>query len=216
MTEEVNPPRRRYDASGRKARARRTRDEITEAARQLFESDGYTRTKIVDVAHAANVSPETVYKAFGSKAGLLHAAVTAAIRGDTDSAPLRRRPAIDAIRKESDVRRQLEMYGDLLAEINPRLAGLLRVIRETETGDPEIAALHAQLNSDRLHGMSEFARQLTDNGSLRPEVSTHEARDVLWTLNSPELYELLVLQRGWPPTRYARWVAHALKAALLD
>jgi hypothetical protein len=42
-----------------------------------------------------------------------------------------------------------------------------------------------------------------------------EARHVLWTLNSVEIYDLLVLQRGWAPERYGRWVADALIAALL-
>jgi hypothetical protein len=42
-----------------------------------------------------------------------------------------------------------------------------------------------------------------------------EARDLLWTYNSPELYELLVLRRGWTPQRYGRWLADALTAALL-
>ena len=41
------------------------------------------------------------------------------------------------------------------------------------------------------------------------------ARDVLWTYNSAEVYDLLVLQRGWTPHRYGRWIAGALVAALL-
>jgi AcrR family transcriptional regulator len=215
MTGEVNPRRRRYDASGRTARAQRTREEIAEAAQQLFVADGYGSTKIVDVAAAAEVSPETIYKAFGTKAGLLRAALTASIRGDAGSTPLRRRPAIEAIREEADPRRQLQLYSELLATVNPRLSGLVRVMREAEAGDPAIAAVHAQLDADRLDGMSEFAAQLADHGSLRPGVSMPEARDVLWTLNSPELYELLVHDRGWTPERYGRWVADALAAALL-
>ena len=35
------------------------------------------------------------------------------------------------------------------------------------------------------------------------------------TCNSPEVYELLVLQRGWAPERYGRWAADTLAAALL-
>jgi hypothetical protein len=46
-------------------------------------------------------------------------------------------------------------------------------------------------------------------------VSVNEARDVLWTYNSAELYDLLVLHRGWSPKRYGRWIAEALIAALL-
>jgi hypothetical protein len=100
--------------------------------------------------------------------------------------------------------------------VNSRLAGLARVMREAATSDPEIAAALAQLKEDRLDGMSEFAALLTDRGALRDGISEEEARDVLWTLNSPELYELLVLDRGWTPTQYGRWIAHALTAALLD
>lgn len=216
MIEDVNPPRRPYDGSGRQARARQTREEIAEAAQRLFEENGYARTTIVDVAQKANVSPETIYKAFGSKGALLGAVVTASIRGDTDAAPLRRRPVIDAIRQEQDPRRQLEMYGSLLAEVNPRLAPLVRVMREAAPGDPGIGAALVQLRANRLEGMSEFAALLADRGALRPSISKQEARDVLWSLNSPELYELLVLERRWSARRYGRWIAQQLAAALLN
>ena len=33
-------------------------------------------------------------------------------------------------------------------------------------------------------------------------------------LQLPEVYELLVVQRGWTPERYGRWVADTLTAAL--
>ena len=52
-------------------------------------------------------------------------------------------------------------------------------------------------------------------GHLRDGISVQVARDVLWTYNSAEVVELLVLQRGWTPKRYGRWVADALIAALL-
>jgi len=214
MRENVKP-RRRYDASGRRARARQTRDEITEAARRLFEHNGYAATNVAQVAREANVSPETIYKAFGSKATLLGAVVTAMIRGDTEAAPLRQRPVIDAIRNEQDPHRQLEMYGKLLAEVNPRLAPLVRVMREAAPADPEIATVLAQLKANRLEGMAEFAALLATRGALRHGVSRQHATDVLWTLNSPELYELLVVERGWNPRRYGRWIAQQLAAALL-
>jgi AcrR family transcriptional regulator len=214
MSESVKP-RRRYDASGRRARAQQTRDEIAEVARQLFVENGYTGTTIADVARQASVSPETIYKAFGSKRALLDAAVTSSIRGDTEATPLRARPEIDAIRQEPDPRRQLEMYGHLLAQVNPRLAPLVRVMREAASSDPELAAALSELNGNRLESMNEFASLLARRRALRPGISKPRARDVLWTLNSPELYELLVLERGWSDREYARWVASQLTAALL-
>ena len=59
-----------------------------------------------------------------------------------------------------------------------------------------------------------IGRAVEDDGILRPGISTTEARDVLWTYNSAELFQLLVLERGWSPKRYGRWIAEALIAAL--
>ena len=215
MIEDVKHSRRRYDASGRRARALQTRDEIAAAARRLFQHNGYAATTVAQIAREANVSPETIYKAFGSKAALLGAAVAAAIRGDNQATPLRQRPVIDAIRNEQDPHRQLQLYGKLLAEVNPRLAPLVRVMREAAPADPEIDAALTQLKANRLEGMDEFAALLAARGALRHGVSKQQATDALWTLNSPELYELLVIERGWNPRRYGRWIAQQLAAALL-
>src|ERR1700742_476257 len=102
---DVVKPNRRYDSSGRRARAQQTRDEIARTAQRLFLEHSYARTTIADVAREAGVSPETIYKAFGSKRALLDAAITSSVRGDTEATPLRGRSAIDAIRQERDPRR---------------------------------------------------------------------------------------------------------------
>lgn len=215
MPEDVKPSRRRYDASGRRARARQARTEIITAARRLFEQNGYAATTVADVASQANVSPETIYKSFGSKANVLAAVVAAAVRGDSEATPLRERPVIDAIRDEQDPNRQLELYGTLLAQTNPRLAPLVRVMREAAPADPEIADALAQLNANRLEGMRELAALLAARGALKRGVSRQQATDALWTLNSPEVYELLVVERGWNARRYGRWITQQLAAALL-
>jgi AcrR family transcriptional regulator len=208
--------KRSYDASGRRARAQRTRAEIVEAAHRLFIANGYAGTAITDIAREAAVSPETIYKAFVSKGALLGAVVRTAIRGDSGEAPLRERPEIDTIRRETDPARQLDLYGNLLADVNPRLAPLYALMREAAPANDDIAGELVRLNDDRLASMTEFAGLLHARGALRPGVSRAEARDVLWTLNSPEVYELMAIRRGWAARRYGRWVAHTLKAALLS
>lgn len=69
--------------------------------------------------------------------------------------------------------------------------------------------------TERLTGMTHSAHELHEQGHLRGDVSLDDARDILWTYNAAELYELLVIRRGWTPDRYGRWVADALGAALL-
>ena len=209
-------PRRRYDSTRRREQAQRTRRAILEAAGCLFAERGYGSTKLTAVAEAAGVAVDTVYAAYGSKAGLLRALVTTALRGAEDGVPLRQSSAIGAIRAEPDARRKLTLYGELLAEVNPRLAPLARVLREAASTEPEIAQMWADLQDDRLDGMREFAAHLKNAGALRAGVSQAQARDVLWALASPELHDLLVRARGWSAKRYGAWVAEQMMAALVD
>ena len=51
--------------------ARESQDAVLDAAQHLFLSHGYAPTTMAAMAAAAQVSVETVYKAFNSKPGLL-------------------------------------------------------------------------------------------------------------------------------------------------
>ena len=208
-------PRRRYDASGRRARAQRTREDVIEAARRLFVERGFVATTVNDIAAAAHVSAETIYKGFGSKTALVAAVARALIRGDADATPLRERPVIAQIRAEPDPRAQLQRYARLLAEVQPRVAPLVAVIREAARSDVALEETLRELEADRLEGMTEFASQLAKAHALRAGVTARTAADVLWTFNSPEIYELLVVRRRWSLARYEKWTADQLAAALL-
>lgn len=208
-------PHRRYNSSRRQAQARLTRHDILEAARNLFLERGYAATTISSVAEAAGVSTETVYKAFRSKAGLVKAVFDVAIVGDEEPVAMLERDRVKRMLQEPDARKKLLMYGEHLAEAGPRAGQLQLLIRSAAVSDADASITWSQMIEERLRGMTEIARHLQEGGHLRPGVSLEEARDVLWTYNSVELYDLLVLQRGWDPQRYGRWIAKALTAALL-
>jgi AcrR family transcriptional regulator len=207
--------RRRYDSTRRREQARHTREAIIEAARELFLDSGYARTTMSAVAKAAGVSMESVYKGFGNKARLLKAVFDVAIVGDHEPVPMLQRERVQRIRAEPDPRRKLEMYGEHLASAGPRAGPLQLLVRSAAANDPEAAKVWQQMVQERLVGMGEFARHLYEGGFLRTDVSLEEARDVLWTYNSVELYDLLVVQRGWTSKHYGQWIARALIAALL-
>ena len=63
--------------------------------------------------------------------------------------------------------------------------------------------------------MTAFATHLHEGDHLRPGLTVDEALDLLWTISSPEQYELLVLERGWTLTQYRDFLAGALTALLL-
>jgi hypothetical protein len=50
---------------------------------------------------------------------------------------------------------------------------------------------------------------------LRPGLSRERAIDLVWAIASPEMYDLLVLQRGWSPADCSDWVTNAITTALL-
>ena len=205
--------RRRYDSSGRRERARQTRDLITDAARQLFLADGYAATTVAAIAAAAGVSVETIYKSFGGKPGLVRAIVEKGLAGQ---GPVPAEQRSDHIRDtEPDPRRILAAWGTFTSEIAPRVAPILMLARDAAASDPEVALTLEQISAARLDRMALNARGLFEAGHLRPEITPGEAGDIMWTYSSPELYELLVLRRGWSADRYGRFVGQALIAALL-
>lgn len=205
--------RRHYDSSGRRKRARQTRDLIADAARQLFLADGYAATTVAAIAAAAGVSVETIYKGFGGKPGLVRAIVE---KGLTGEGPVPAEQRSDHIRDtEPDPRRILAAWGAFTSEIAPRVAPILMLARDAAASDPEVALTLEQISAARLDRMALNARGLFEAGHLRPEITPDEAADIMWTYSSPELYELLVLRRGWSADRYGRFVGQALIAALL-
>ena len=214
MSGDVKGPRR-YVAPRREEQARATRWAVLTAARARFLADGFASTTVAAVAADAEVSVPTVYKLFGTKSGLAKAVFDVAIAGDDEQVAVRDRARIQRVREETDGRRKLELYADHLVATLPEHVPLQLVILEAAGTDPEAALVWQQLQGERLRGMTMFAEHLRDGGHLRTGVSTAEARDVLWTYNSAELYRLLVIERGWSIRRFGRWVAAALIAALL-
>ena len=208
-------PRRRYDTSGRRETARRNRRNVLAAARRQFLETGYAGTTLAAIAAEAGVSVETIYKGFRNKPGLLKAVFDVAVVGDDEPVPLQQRDSVRRNMAEPDPRRKLAAYADHLAELQPRAAPVQLLARSAAATDDEIEAVWHQMREERLMGMTAFARHLDEHGHLRTGVSVEEARDILWTYNSPDLYELVVLQRGWSPARYARWIEASLVAALL-
>jgi AcrR family transcriptional regulator len=186
---------------------------IDEAERLFLGGDGYSATTISAVAAGAGVSPDTIYKSFGGKAGLVRAIRARALLGQ-GPIPAEHR-SDDLHRRLRDPREIIGGWGALAAEVAPRVAPILLLVREAAIADPEVKELQEEVDADRLRRMTDNARQLADAGHLREEVTLAEAADVLWTCSAPELYELLVLRRGWTAERYGRFIADTMIQALL-
>jgi AcrR family transcriptional regulator len=158
------------------------------------------------------VSPETIYKAFGTKAELAKAVFDLVIGGDEDL-PVSQQAQARAIRAEPDVGRKVTMYVDGYVERAQRSASVQMLIRDGRHVDESLGIVWQQLMDEALRGMGMLARHLAETGRL--QVSVEEARDILWNYISVDQYERLVLQRGWSIERFATWLRQALNASLL-
>ncbi len=216
MTEGVKT-RRPYKSRRRREQAAATRRDILAAAGTLFRDRGYRGTSMPVIASEAGVVVETVYRAFGSKAGLFRAVMEAVLAGGAERAdvPVEERPAIRAVIEEPDPRRQVALYVATQPGIHRRAGPLLRALLGASATDPELAALWNEMETWRLGGQARFVGMLAERGRLRRGLSVDAARDVVWTLCSLQVYDLLVVARGWSPEQYKEWLTLALQRELL-
>jgi len=210
----VTKVKRSYDASGRREQARARRLAVVLAARDLFERDGFRLTTIAAVAVRAGVSPESVYKGFGSKAALAKAVFDMVIAGDDEPVPVAERPAMRAVRDEPDVHRKIAMFVEGLAQRQARSARVQILIRDGRHVDDSLAPVWAKLTDEGLAGMTMLGRHLLQTGQLRDGIDPDEVRDVLWNYLAIDHYERLVLTQSWPHERYSQWLAHSIISAI--
>jgi AcrR family transcriptional regulator len=199
---------RQYRSSVREQQARATRQRILDAAEGLFGARGWAGTGMRDVADAAGVSVETVYKNFPSKAELLHRVVDVLVVGDDEPIPLAQRDAYLAI-GTGDLAERAQAAAALVTGINSRHAPIVPAMREAASSEATMAALIAELYDRRR---LEFSR----GGSLvAGRQVTDTETDGLWAVLSVDVYLLLTRHRGWTDEAYRIWAADSV-VALLD
>jgi AcrR family transcriptional regulator len=208
--------RRTYDSRSRRQAATATRQSIIEAARRVFLDKGYAAATMAAIAQSGGVALDTVYATVGKKPSLFQLLIETAISGSDTPVAAAERDYVRAIRAETDAARKLKLYAAALRRIQPRLAPLVRVLQGAAAFDPELAALWRGISQRRAKNMRLLAKELSATGRLRRRLSVARAADVIWSMNSPEFYLLLVEQRRWSPEEFERWLADALIRLLLE
>ena len=206
---------RRYDSSRRREQAAATRQEILEAAQRLFEDRGYAATTIAAIAGEAGVATKTVYLAFETKGGVLRGVWNLLLRGDQHEVPVAQRRWYREVLEEPDPVRKLQLNARNARRVKERIGSILRVIREGAAADAQVAELWARIQSDFHENQYAIVRALADAGGLAEGLTPQAAADVLWTLNHPDVWHLLVDERGWSAAEWEGWFAETTVRLLL-
>jgi AcrR family transcriptional regulator len=208
--------RRAYDASARQAQSAETKQRIIEAARALILERGYRATTVAAIAADAGVNADTVYALVGRKPTLLRELIEQAVSGTDRAVVAEERPHIMAIVAEPDPATKITLYAKAMRHTHARLAPLLLALRDASSTEPEAKEVWQEISDRRALNMRKFIGEIRDAGGLRAGLSINDAADTVWVMNSPEVYVLLTIDRGWTPLRYERWLADSWKRLLLE
>jgi AcrR family transcriptional regulator len=208
--------KRSYNSPRRREGAEATRLAIVAAAGRLFAERGYAATSIEDIAVAAAVGRATVFSAVGGKPELLKEAYRLAVRGGANAnTPLGQQSRSRRISADPDAHKFFAGYAGVMVEVGRRLAPLYEAVRAAAHADPEARELWHVITEERRTAATGIVRRLAERDALLHSLDRQSASDILWVLNDPGLYQLLVLQRRWTERRFRAWLTHAMQTQLL-
>lgn len=182
-----------------------TKTAILDHAERLFVRDGYAATTMQRVAKHAGLPVETVCTVFPSKFRLMRALRDRALYGT------RAHERSDEMRaRETDLREIYRNWAAFSKEIAPRVSPLLLIIRDAAATDRDMEVLRKEWDDARFERMVGNAARVAELGVKDPD----RARDIMWLLTSPEVYDLLVVKRGWSIEAYGDFIEQVLAGTL--
>jgi AcrR family transcriptional regulator len=197
------------------ARTRLARRAVVDAARELFLERGYAATTVEAISERADVPPATLYRLFTSKLGVLRQLLDISIAGDDRPLAVPDRPEVAPVFAADDPVAVVRGAAGITTAINQRTNDVYGVLVGAAGSDPDAAELLADIREQRNQGQRQIVRALQRMHALRADVKTRDADDRVHALMSPEMYRLLVVDRGWSADRYCDWLASTLAQQLL-
>lgn len=199
--------KRPYRSPLRQEEARRTRERVARAALRLFARRGFVETTVAEIARTSEVAAPTVYAAFGSKAGIL------LFLEEWLGSQAQPSAMLDQVRSLEDPHRQLRVIMGFYRKLYQRLRDLIRVVR-IAGAHPEVAPLWERVHQRRRSFWGQMVLDWSRRGVLR--IPAQEAKDILCSLVSSEVYWLFVVESGWSPQRFWRWLQGTIEMLILQ
>jgi AcrR family transcriptional regulator len=200
---------RSYYSLVRSKQADHTRARIAAAARKLILSRGFEAATVQAIAREAGVAVPTVYAVFGSKRRILAELVDRARYGPEFQ------KLIGEVEKIDDPVARLRLTARIVRQVCDGERAEIDLLHKARVVIPEIEARYEELECGRYEAQCLTVKLLVRHALLRPDVTAQEARDVLFTFTSREMYRLLVVDRGWSSDHYQQWLGETLVAMLV-
>ncbi|MGA8372409.1 MAG: helix-turn-helix domain-containing protein [Acidimicrobiales bacterium] len=200
-------PKPAYHSPLRARQAAETRHAIVSAAITLFRDRGWAATTLPMVAAEAGTAVDTIYSAFGSKSGLLMAAIDLAIAGDDDPTSMVDRPELAEFAKGERIER-LRTGVRFTIGVYERSLPILSALQEAAASDEAARARLAKYDNDRRNVM------IVGLGLILGRPAPEDLVDAIWALASPEVLTMLTERRGWSIADTEAWLVTMCSAAI--
>ena len=210
------PVKRAYRAPRREAAAALTRATILGAAQARFEHEGWAATTVKAVAKDAGVSPKTIEAIFGTKAALLQATVSFALRGgDEDTRPMIERAPAQAFVRAETAREALTRHAAYARPITERSALMAAVVESAARSDERLRELWATMTHNRRFGARWAATHLLAKPGLEPQATPELIETTVLLAIDWATYRTLTQEAGFSPEAYEAWMREYYARMLL-
>ena len=208
MKDEV---KRSYSSPLREQGAAHTRLLVRDAGHRLFARDGFVATSIKKIAYEAGVSERTVYTHYRNKVEIFQDALNVAIAGDEAPVAMRDRPEFTDVLSVSAGREMIAEMVRRNGAVLERAGALIMAGIQSSGADADMRRISDEGENAMRANCLALAEALVGTGEVRPEFDAERVADVLTTMLSPHVHQVL----GWPADRYETWLTGTLEASLL-
>ena len=186
---------------------------IIEAANRLFLERGYVGTTMDAIAETAGVVVQTIYNSVGNKQAVLSRVLDYSAAGGRAPAtvPDTMRERTAAVPEADGL---VKLLAEWFAEVQPRIAPLMRTIQQGAAVAPEVETLERERAAQRFRNYHEAARAMAVRSDAMG-MPVPEAAALIWVLGHPVVYRFLVLEQGWSVARYRRWLEGVMRAVFV-
>lgn len=208
MNEEV---KRSYSSPLREQGAAYTRLSVRDAGHRLFARDGFVATSMRKIAYEAGVSERTVYAHYRNKVEIFQDALNVAIAGDEQPVAMRDRPEFAEVLAVSAAQEMIAEVVRRNGSVLERAGALIMARIESSGADADMRRISHEGEVAMRANCLALAEALIGTGEVREELDADAVADVLTTMLSPHVHQVL----GWRADRDQAWLAHTLQASLL-
>jgi AcrR family transcriptional regulator len=172
-------------------RGQRTRQALVDAARVVFERDGYLNTRITDIAAEANVASGSFYTYFNSKEEIFDAVVESV---EEDMLHLHVRERVG----DNDPRSLISAANEDYLKAYERNARLMAVFEQVAQIDDHFHALRVRRSEAFLRRNAKMIAELQQRGEADPSLDPLVTAEALSWMVSRMAYSVFVLGKSIP------------------